>query len=44
MNVIAVRPADKDSEKIQALVKALQSDTVKQYIDSTYDGAVVTTF
>ena len=44
VNVIAVRPADKDSEKIQALVKALQSDTVKQYIDSTYDGAVVTTF
>lgn len=44
VNVIAVRPADKDSEKIQALVKALQSDTVKQYIDSTYDGAVITTF
>lgn len=44
VNVVAVRPADKDSEKIQALVKALQSDTVKQFIDSTYDGAVVTTF
>lgn len=44
VNVVAVRPADKDSEKIQALVRALESDTVKQFIDSTYDGAVVTTF
>ncbi|WP_139653392.1 MetQ/NlpA family ABC transporter substrate-binding protein [Raoultibacter phocaeensis] len=44
VNVVAVNPADKDSEKIQALVKALTSDTVKQFIDSTYDGAVIATF
>ncbi len=45
VNVVAVRPADKDSEKIQALIKALQSDTVKQFIASTYgDGAVVAAF
>lgn len=44
VNVVAVRPADKDSAKIQALVKALQSDTVKQFIDSTYNKAVVATF
>lgn len=41
VNVVAVRPADKDSEKIQALIKALQSDTVKQFIASTYDGGAV---
>ncbi|MEG0505470.1 MAG: MetQ/NlpA family ABC transporter substrate-binding protein, partial [Raoultibacter sp.] len=44
VNVVAVRPADKDSEKIQALVKALQSATVKDYIGKTYNGGVVATF
>lgn len=44
VNVVAVRSGEESSEKIQALVKALQSDTVKQYIDATYNGAVVATF
>lgn len=29
---------------IQALVKALQSDKVKEYIEKTYSGAVVAVF
>ena len=43
-NIIAVRAGDENSEKIQALVKALQSDAVKQFIDETYDGSVVALF
>lgn len=44
VNVVACRNGDENSEKIQALKKALQSDTVKQFIDDTYKGAVVTVF
>lgn len=40
-NVIAVRNGDENSEKIQVLVNALKSDTVKQYIEENYKGAVV---
>ena len=43
-NVVAVRAGDENSEKIQALVKALQSDAVKQFITGTYDGSVVALF
>lgn len=43
-NVVAVREADKDSEKTQALVKALQTDAVREYIEATYNGAVVPIF
>ncbi len=43
-NVVAVRSGDEDSPKIQALIKALQSDAVKQYITETYNGAVVAIF
>ena len=43
-NVVAVREADKDSAKTVALVKALQSDTVKNFIAETYNGAVVAIF
>ena len=43
-NVVAVRAGDENSEKIQALVKALQSDAVKQFITETYDGSVVALF
>ena len=39
-NVVAVRAADADSAKTKALVEALQSDAVKEYIESTYNGAV----
>lgn len=40
-NVIAVRDGDQDSAKIKALVAALQSSDVRNYIESSYDGAVV---
>jgi D-methionine transport system substrate-binding protein len=43
-NVIAVRSGDENSEKIQALVNALRSDAVKNYISETYSGAVVAIF
>ena len=43
-NVVAVRSGDENSEKIQALVQALCSDEVKEYIDATYNGAVVALF
>ncbi len=44
MNVIAVKEGTEDSDKIKALVKALQSDAVKAYLDDTYNGAVVALF
>ena len=44
VNVIAVKEGTEDSDKIKALVKALQSDAVKAYIDHTYNGAVVALF
>ncbi len=40
-NVIAVRDGDENSDKIKALVTALQSSTARDYIESTFDGAVV---
>ena len=43
-NIVAVREGDESSAKTQALVKALQSDTVKDYIAETYNGAVVAIF
>ncbi|SMC64618.1 MetQ/NlpA family ABC transporter substrate-binding protein [Papillibacter cinnamivorans] len=43
-NIIAVRAGDENREDLQALVKALQSDEVRQYIEDTYQGAVVPTF
>ena len=39
-NVVAVRAEDADSDKTKALVEVLQSDAVKEYIESTYNGAV----
>jgi D-methionine transport system substrate-binding protein len=41
VNVIAVKAGNEDSEKIQALVDVLKSDDVKQFINDTYDGAVI---
>lgn len=41
VNVIAVKEGNEDSEKIQALVDVLKSDDIKNYIDETYDGAVI---
>ncbi len=43
-NFIAVRQGEEESEKTQALIKAVQSDEVKQYIEDTYKGAVIASF
>ena len=43
-NIIACRAGEENSEKLQALVKALQTDAVKDYIAKTYTGAVVAIF
>ena len=43
-NIVACRAGEENSAKIQALVKALQSDAVKTYIEKTYNGAVVAIF
>ena len=43
-NIIAVRSGDENSPKTQALLKALKTDAVKQYIADTYNGAVVASF
>ena len=43
-NIIACRAGEENSARIQALVKALQSDAVKEYIEKTYNGAVVAIF
>ena len=43
-NIIACRKGDENSAKIQALVKALQTDAVKTYIADSYNGAVVAIF
>ncbi|MCI9375459.1 MAG: ABC transporter substrate-binding protein [Oscillibacter sp.] len=44
VNVLAVKEGNENSETIQALVKALQSEQVKTYIEETYEGAVVPLF
>lgn len=43
-NIIAVRAGEESSEKTKALVEALTSDTVKKFIEETYEGAVVPSF
>ncbi len=40
-NVIVVHAGNEDNEGVQALVAALQSDEIKEFINETYDGAVV---
>ncbi len=43
-NIIAVRSGDENSAKIKALVDALRSAAIKDYIDNTYKGAVKAVF
>ena len=43
-NCIAVRSGDEESEKTKALVSALTSDAVKQFIEENYGDAVVPCF
>ena len=41
VNIVAVKEGNENSDKIQALVNALKSDAITEYIKSNYDGAVV---
>lgn len=41
VNVIAVKEGNEDNEGIQALVQVLLSDDIKDFINETYDGAVI---
>lgn len=41
VNVIAVKEGNEDSDAIKALVEVLKSDEIKNYINETYDGAVI---
>ena len=41
VNIIAVKEGNENSDKIKALVDVLKSDEIKDYINETYDGAVV---
>ncbi|WP_313339785.1 MetQ/NlpA family ABC transporter substrate-binding protein [Sedimentibacter sp.] len=40
-NILVVKEGNEQREDIQALVDALKSDAVKQYINDTYKGAVI---
>lgn len=41
VNVIAVAEGNENNEGIQALVEVLKSDEIKDFINETYDGAVI---
>ena len=42
-NIVAVKEGNENTPKIKALVAALQSKKVAEYIANTYGGAVVST-
>jgi D-methionine transport system substrate-binding protein len=41
VNVIAVKEGNEDNDAIKALVEVLKSDAIVDYINETYDGAVI---
>ena len=41
VNVIAVKEGNENSDGIKALVDVLKSDAITDYINKTYDGAVI---
>jgi D-methionine transport system substrate-binding protein len=43
-NLLVVKDGNQDSDKIKALAEALNSDAVRDYINNTYDGAVLPVF
>ncbi len=43
-NVIVVEEGNEDNPAVQALVEALQSEAVREYIESTYEGNVLPIF
>jgi D-methionine transport system substrate-binding protein len=44
VNVLVVKEGNENNPAVQALVEALQSDTIRDYIESTFGGAVVPAF
>ena len=44
VNIVAIRTEEKDSDKIKALTKALNSDEVKKFIEEKYNGSIVPAF
>ncbi len=43
-NIVVVRAGEENEEKFQKLIKALQSDEIKTYIEENYNGGVVPAF
>lgn len=43
-NIIAVKEGNENNEAIKALVAALQSDEIREFIETTYQGSVVPMF
>ena len=43
-NIIAVKEGNEETEKTKVLVESILSDDVKEFINSTYEGAVVPVF
>ena len=43
-NIIAVRPGDEESDKIQALLSVLLTSDIADFMNETYDGAVLPVF
>ena len=41
VNVIVVKEGNEDNEGVKALVEVLKSDEIKDFINQTYDGAVI---
>ena len=41
VNVIVVKEGNEDNEGVKALVDVLKSDEIKDFINNTYDGAVI---
>jgi len=40
-NIVVVRDGNQDTAKTKALVKAIQDPSIAEYIDKTFDGAVL---
>ena len=43
-NILAVKEGNENSDKIKALVDALRTEEIREYIEETYNGAVVPMF
>ena len=44
VNIITVLKGNENDERVKKLVKALQSEKVKKYIEEKYEGRVITAF